>query len=359
MKAVVFPDYTGTNPYQRELATSLEARGVDVRLVESHGPFTPLAAVATHGLPDVVHVHWLHPLLRGSGPATSVLKSVLTLVQLALLRVLDVRLVWTVHNVTEHEETSPRVEVVFRHLIGRICDVMITHCPAATAEVFETYRLPDDLRARSYVVEHGHYIDSYENRIDRPTARNRLALDEGQTILYFGRVSEYKNVTGLVESFRRLEDPTLNLVIAGSPADDKLGDRIRGMAAADDRIETSLEFVPEDDVQVYFNAADVVVVPFRQVLSSGSVVLAMSFGRAVLVPSAGCVPALLADAGGFTYDPDGAVPLHRELRRVLDADLESAGRANRAKAECLDWDRIARRTHRIYRDAPVETETQR
>jgi glycosyltransferase involved in cell wall biosynthesis len=355
MKAVLLPDYTGTNPYQRELACALERRGVDVRLVESHGPFTPLWTIREHGLPSVVHLHWLHPLFVGNGPATTIIKSIVTLVQLLALRVAGVRLVWTVHNVVEHDRTAPRVEVVARHLLGRLCHTIVCHCPSAIDAVSEVYRWPDSVGERTDVVEHGHYIDSYVNDVDRATARDRLGLDDGATVLYLGRVSEYKNVLGLVEDFCRLEDPHLNLVVAGSPVDETLATRIRAAAAADDRIRTRLEFVPAEELQVYLNAADLVATPFRQVLNSGSVLLAMSFGRAVLAPTDGCIPWVLADAGGFTYESDGPAALRDALRRALSKDLAAAGHVNYRKAETFGWDRIARKTHRIYRDAPTET----
>ena len=52
------------------------------------------------------------------------------------------------------------------------------------------------------------------------------------------------------------------------------------------------------------NACDVVVFPYRDTLTSGAVVLAMSFARACIAPRRGCLAALLDRAGGFLYDPD-------------------------------------------------------
>lgn len=51
------------------------------------------------------------------------------------------------------------------------------------------------------------------------------------------------------------------------------------------------------------NAADAVVLPFENVLSSGLALLAMTFGRGLVAPEIGCVEALLNPGGGIGYDP--------------------------------------------------------
>jgi glycosyltransferase involved in cell wall biosynthesis len=154
---------------------------------------------------------------------------------------------------------------------------------------------------------------------------------------------------------------------------------VRAAAARDDRVSTALGFVPTSAVQTYLRAADVVALPFRTehqtLLTSGSVLLAMGFGRAVVAPRLGCVgDTLAADtpdggtvgpeptvertvaasgsgpvrvvAGGVVYE--STAQLETALRTALDADLDRMGRRNRAHVETLGWDDIAARTAEVY-----------
>ncbi|WP_242482112.1 glycosyltransferase, partial [Trichormus variabilis] len=52
-------------------------------------------------------------------------------------------------------------------------------------------------------------------------------------------------------------------------------------------------FVPSEKLQIYLNACDVVVFPYRDILTSGAVMLAMSFGRACIAPRKGCIAEVL------------------------------------------------------------------
>ncbi len=68
----------------------------------------------------------------------------------------------------------------------------------------------------------------------------------------------------------------------------------------------ALETIPDDQMQVYLRAADAVVLPYRDVLSSGSAILAMTFGQPVIAPAIGCLPESLGSEGTILYDAGAA-----------------------------------------------------
>ena len=344
---VITPDYTRTNPYQQLLSAALRDRGVDVTPADGHGPFLPWEFL-TPGQPDVVHLHWLHPYLLGRNAVFTFLKGFVFLVQVLLLQLLGVRVVWTAHNLTEHNPRNPRIERALKHLTVRMIDDVIVHCESVEDRLLETYWLPERYRHRLSIVPHGHYRDTYENDVSREHAREELGLDDEFTFLFFGRVCEYKNVTGLVETFARLDAPETRLLVVGNPKSEAVRARVERAAARDDRVETTLEFVPGERVQYYMNAADVVALPFREVLTSGSTILAMSFGKPVVVPEVGCVASVVPGDGGFTYRDDAPDALRSTLRATMDADLDAVGAANRAAVEAVGWDGVARLTADAY-----------
>ena len=125
---------------------------------------------------------------------------------------------------------------------------------------------------------------------------------------------------------------------------------LRDLAAGDGRVRVhTSDFFPEEDFQVYLNSADVVVIPFSEVLTSGSTIAALGFGKPVVLPARGCLPELIDDSMGILFDPDREGALQEAMREIRGRDLEAAGRAARACAESLDWERIADRHASLYR----------
>ena len=109
-------------------------------------------------------------------------------------------------------------------------------------------------------------------------------------------------------------------------------------------------FIPVEQVQIYVNACDVVVFPYRNTLTSGAIVLAMSFARACIAPRQGCVAALLDGDGGFLYEATDPEGLANALRRAIASrdELAAMGRHNARQIAPWDWQRVATMTRDVY-----------
>jgi glycosyltransferase involved in cell wall biosynthesis len=352
LRVLFLPSYATSNPYQRELARALRDRGVRVVYAGAppHHPLPILSGWVRRHRPRVVHLHWTHQYLGGAEVTPGRLHRARFLGQLRLLRWLGVRLVWTIHNVGSHEGDRSPVEMAVHRRLFELCDAVICHCEAAAKSAAEAYELDPELRRRLHVIPHGNYIGVYPNTVSRSEARSRLGLPaDARVLLFIGAVRAYKGLEELLAAFRTLDEPDVRLVLAGSPRRPSDAVRVVAAAAGDSRVTVRLEFIPEGELQVLLNAADVVVLPFRDVLTSGSMVLAMSFGRAIVAPSMGCLPDTLAADGGVLYDPDDPKGLVTALRTALTADLEAMGARNLDRARELDWGPIAEATAQLYR----------
>ena len=234
--------------------------------------------------------------------------------------------------------------------LARAADAVICHCQAARSAVAEAYRLAASDTARLHVIPHGSYIGAYPDHIDRATARARLGLpDDGRVLLFLGQLRRYKGVEELIASVRQMDAPGLRLVVAGRPVDATIEADLRTAAEADPHITLHLRAIPDDELQVYLRACDAVVLPFRDVLTSGSAILAMSFGRGVIAPRLGCLPETLTDDAAILYDPNTPNALREALTKALTADLDGLGEAAAGRASALGWDAIAAATARLYR----------
>lgn len=365
LDVLLTPDYTSSNPYQANLADGLAGQGANIRLGSGRGYLLPFSRLAAdEGLPDVLHMHFFTPfMIVGNerlrkfrlGALVTLVLGVGLLVDIALLRLRGVATVWTVHDLVNHERRYLRIERFVKHVAARfLFDRIVVHCGTAGEEFRRTFSLPASTGERTVVIPHGHFLDDYPNRVDSEVAREHLDLPEDAVVyVFFGWIRPYKNVPRLVDHFKSIDDDRARLLVVGSTRSEALERTIRSESDDDDRIRTILEFVPDDDVQYYMNAADAVVLPFRteerSLLTSGSVLLAMGFGNAIVAPDMGCVGELLGDEGGVCYDRDAVDQPLSGMRDLLDADLDAMGEYNRRTVEALDWETIGERTHHTYR----------
>jgi beta-1,4-mannosyltransferase len=200
------------------------------------------------------------------------------------------------------------------------------------------------------VIPHGHYRTSYPAPLDPAEARHALGLDpEATVVALVGYVRAYKNVPRLIQAFRAMPDRGLVLVIAGESKSPELSAQIREAAAGDPRIRLDLRFLDEEQVHRYLSAADLVALPYREVLNSGSAILALSLDRPVLAPDAASIVELQE-----TVRPDWVRTYSGELTAEhLGSALEwvrQTSRPSPAPLASLDWDRIAAATLAAYRE---------
>lgn len=349
LRVLLMPDATALNPYQRRLADALAGEGVEVALAQPAGVLPLLGALRRHPDAQVLHLHWTHRLVLGGSRWRSALKGLRFLLELALLR-RRVRVVWTAHNLLEHERRFPRLELAVHRCAARLYHAIIVHCEAAERALAASYRLRGGRGAPRAVIPHGHYIGVHSTAAERRPARRALGLEETASVFaHLGQIRPYKGVFELIDAFARLRAPRAYLLVAGRPWDAATAARLAAHARRDPRVRVFPGFIPEARMPLYLGAADALVLPYRDVLTSGSAMLAMSYGRAVIMPRCGCAAEMLGEAGTLLYDPAAPGALDAALRRALATDLEALGAAGRSRAEAFDWAGIAARTAAVYR----------
>jgi len=350
VKVLFLPDYAAANAYQRALAAGLRDLGVEVRADRTRRRrILPVSeAILRHGRPDVIHLHWTEPYIAAGGRVSRV-KSQRTLLELRVVRRAGTPIVWTAHDLFRHDRVEDPVEGAFMRSLFEVCDTVIVHCRMAADGLLEALELPPSERRKITVIPHGHYRGAYPDSVSKAEARTRLGLPmDALVVAFLGWVRAYKGVAELIEAFARIDAPGARLVVAGQAVDADYADRVTRMAGDDDRVHVRLGFVPDDELQLYMRAADAVATPFLEIFTSGSVLLAMSFGRAVIAPRRGCVEETLDEAGGFLYDPDDRAGLEGALRMAMTADLEAMGRVNLDGLERFSWSRVAEATQQVY-----------
>jgi glycosyltransferase involved in cell wall biosynthesis len=339
---VMFPKYSN-NPYLCTLSERLEQRGVRVE------DFTFARAITTRF--DVLHIHWPDLHLHARSSLRALAKQLRLAALFALLRLRRVRIVWTIHNLKPHERHHSLPEGLFPLWFPRLCTHVIAMTTTGLWAAQEEY--PSLRRKAAAVIPHGHYRDAYPPTASRAESRAKLGLAECFTFLFFGSIRPYKNVPLLIEAFRQLPHRNVQLVIAGQPLKMDI-DRLERSVAGDPRIRLKLEFIAEQDVPLYMGASDVVVLPFDSILNSGSVLLALSFNRAVLAPRLGSLPEIQHKVGArWVTLFDGQLST-RHLVEAMRQDGVRDGEV--AELGAFEWDAITQQTLDLYRSSGASDE---
>lgn len=205
------------------------------------------------------------------------------------------------------------------------------------------------------MLPHPGYAEVYPNNTTAIDARRRLNIENDNFVVtFFGGIRPNKGLDGLITAFSQIDDPKALLLIAGRPwPPEEYVKKIRHLVGSDDRILLRTIEVPDTEVQIYLKASDVVVFPFKQVLTSGSTLLAMSFGRPVIVPKIGCLPELVDAGAGIVYDPTDPVGLLSALRDARQCDLAEMGRIAYTQSQRASWRDLAYQTAAVYRGEDV------
>ena len=336
------------NPYLNLLADELRRLGVDVQIPDRCLWFA--SRVRKHSHVHIVHLQEIAPLFLATTLPKSVVKSFLSLAQLVYLKFCGTRIVWTAHDLKTHWERYPRLERLFTTTVAALAGAIVTHCQGAARAVAARFHV----RAASKIVSmpHGNYIGAYPNRIDRSTAQRHFGISSDVlTLLCFGLIRPYKGFDNLLDAFVTLPESQIHLIIAGKPFDEHTALRARRRVAGHRNITLVPEFIADNDVQVYMSACDAVIFTYREILTSGAVILAMSFGKACIAPRKGCIPEVLDSQGAFLYEGDSTSELRASLQQAIARRdrLAAMGEYNRAKVAHWSWSQIATATLDVYR----------
>ena len=184
--------------------------------------------------------------------------------------------------------------------------------------------------------------------LDQETARNRLGLNGEKILLYVGRVEPLKGLDLLVETAAQMdaEDGVRMMVVGADVNGGQEMDRVRQLAKERD-LEDQIDFVGQVDhmeLPLYYNAADVCVVP-SYYESFGLVALeSMACGTPVVATRVGGLPTIVQHGRTGYLKPwrcPDAFANSVEMLISSDGLKRSMGEAARHRAEGMGWENVA------------------
>ena len=192
-------------------------------------------------------------------------------------------------------------------------------------------------------------------------AKKRVGVSAtDKTILFFGNIAPYKGLDNLVSAFIQLakEDPRYRLLIVGRPKQNqgywREVEEVIQTSEVRDRIKKRIEFVPDEETELYFKAADVLVLPYSHVFQSGVLFLGYSFGLPAIVTDVGSLREEIVEGEtGFVARPQDPADLARAIRHYFRSDLYHHLAERRTKIEKYakdrySWSKVAAITTNVY-----------
>lgn len=335
IRVFMLPIRLSGNKYMDLLVDSLRRSGLAVEPINKRNLGKP-------GRGDVVHLHWPSFLYSGRNAAATTAKTAFFLFFLLYLKARGIRIVWTVHNVWPHSGGATRYHRTMRTILCAFCSRIIVMGEASKQEVVRLFRAKP---SKLVQIPHGHYKEAYSlSGID---IRQRYGIPQGAYLfLFVGRLSPYKGLDLLLSSFAAMADENTHLLVAGEPSDGFDASKLSGMGS---NLHVSLGFVKDEELADYVAASDAVVLPYRNITTSGTAILALSFNRPVVAPDIGLLRDYLNSDVSILYDPsepDGLIRAMREMREGGARFRDPKG--YEAKLRDLDWTRISSLTSRAY-----------
>ena len=294
---------------------------------------------------DVLHLHWPERhLTSGIVKALAGIHIVFACILWARLR--RAKVIWTAHNLVSHGRRHPWLERYYWFIFTRLIDGFISLSKDGCHHARRLFR---GLRNRQgFIVPHGHYRGAIPAEMSTEKARELLGIPSTcMVMLFFGRVSGYKNVPHLIRTFRQSTNEDWRLCVVGNLSSDITMSDLTEAVDGDSRVLLRIGWVSTEDIQMHFRSANLVVLPFREITNSGSVLLTMSFNTPLLTVAQGALPELQETIG-------------REWIRLYSDELELShltdamdwardeSRAARAPLAPFEWPSIARLTLNAY-----------
>lgn len=293
----------------------------------------------------IFHLHWVYAFtFPGKKYLPLLFSTIYYYLILIFIKLCGYQIIWTVHNILPHKKIFIN-DIKARRFLSRIAAAKIVHSDSTLAEMKKYFINTDNI----HLIPHGNYIGVYPNIISKQKARAKLKINKNDFVfLFFGRIEPYKGVENLLKVFSRLNHPKTKLVIAGKCTNPRLK-KILSTYQSLPKLMIINQFIPDKDVQLYFNAADIAVYPFKKVTSSGSVMLALSFGKSVIYPNTGNLKDLPNNIG-YTYELDEPNGLKKCLSKAIGKkeNLQIMNSNAFTYAKKSSWDNIATETIRVY-----------
>ena len=275
-------------------------------------------------------------------------------------RSLGKKIVFTAHNVNagKRDQNDSWLNRVSLKIQYELCDHILVHTRPMKSELVADFRIPKE---KVNLIPFGINNTVPNTSLSSAEAKRMLGIaDSDKTLLFFGNIAPYKGLEYLVSAFAELlnKDRSYRLVIAGKPkgSDDywKQLQRTLERSGFRNRAIERIEYVPDEETELYFKAADVLVLPYTRIFQSGVLFLGYSFGLPAIAADVGTLKEeIMEGRTGFVFKRGDSSDLARTIGRYFESELFRNLESRRFEIQeyakdRYSWNKVAALTVAVY-----------
>ena len=275
-------------------------------------------------------------------------------------RLLGKRIVLTAHNVNagKRDQSDSWLNRISLKTQYHLTDHIFVHANEMKKQLVTDFGIPDE---KVSVIPFGINNTVPNTSLSSAQAKWQLGTSEhDKVLLFFGNIAPYKGLEYLVDAFCELvkEDSSYRLLVIGAPKGSSSYwseiERTIANNGTGGRIIEKIEYVPDETTELYFKAADVLILPYARVFQSGVLFLGYSFGLPAIGTDVGSLKEeIIEGKTGFICRPCDATDLARVIKNYFDSELFhnlEGARADikRYANKRYSWDKVATITKSVY-----------
>jgi D-inositol-3-phosphate glycosyltransferase len=275
-------------------------------------------------------------------------------------KLLGKKLVFTAHNIDEKERDGGNnfLNRLSLKVLYTLVDHIFVHTTRMKFQLMHEFNLTE---AKVSVIPFGINNTIPNSNLSKSEARARLHLsDHEKVLLFFGNIAPYKGLEYVIYAMDHLrdKDDTFRLIIAG---------RIKGCQPYWERLERivedhglsnyiikRVEYIPDEDVEVFFKSSDVLILPYKFIYQSGVLFLSYNFGLPVIVTDVGSLREdVIEGETGFICKAGDPQDLSEKIDLYFESELFKNLEKNQKDIinyvnEKYSWDKVGIRTYSVY-----------
>jgi len=287
----------------------------------------------------VCHLHFFHV-------------GILELFNVIVARMLGLKIVITVHDVQSFvEELSWPFFANFSYFIAHH---LVVHNKSSKDELIHVYNVMSN---KVSVIMSGNYSHVVRPLPDRNETCVRFGVPAAaKVILFFGQIKKVKGLDILIKAFGIMHEvlPDTHLIIAGRPWKEDL-DIYKDMIDDNENrqyVHPFFQFIPDSELPSFFSVADIIVLPYRRIYQSAVILMAMSYGKAVLASDLEAMKEIIKDEdNGYLFLSEDAQALAKKMIKVLsdESGLRLVAKRGLEFVEKeYSWEQVGRETSICY-----------
>ena len=275
-------------------------------------------------------------------------------------KLLGKKIALTAHNVNiglrdSNDSWLNRLSLKFQY---KLSDHIFVHTEKMKRHLASQFRIS---KVKLTVIPFGINNTVPNTALTTSEAKGQLSLNSSdKTMLFFGNIAPYKGLEYLIAAFTKVatEDNKYRLVIVGKPKRcEDYWNQIRlsiSRSGLRDRIIEKIEYVPDEETELYFKAADVLILPYTHVFQSGVLFLGYSFGLPAIAADVGTLKEeIIEGQTGFVFKPQDPSDLAKTIRRYFASELFHELESRRAQIkqyanDRYSWSKVAAITTAVY-----------